>query len=182
VAARRIGLLGGECSGKSTLAEDLALGFPACVVSERLRDFVDTMGRNPHEHEQLGIMLEQQAAEDALAARCPHGLVIADSAPLMIAVYSVAYFNDSSLIGPAVELARGYDLMLWCDTDLPWLPDGIQRDGAEYRELEDQIIGQIIRTHLVASGVEIVRVSGSREVRAQAAGRAWQLLAPYTPT
>lgn len=175
-------MLGGECSGKSTLAEDLALAFPACVVTERLRDFVDTMGRNPLEHEQLEIMLEQQAAEDALAARCPHRLVIADSAPLMIAVYSVVYFSDSSLIEPAVALARGYDLMLWCDTDLPWVPDGIQRDGAEYREIEDRIIGEIVRTHLAPSGVELIRVSGPREVRARAAGRAWQLLAPHTPT
>lgn len=182
MAARRIGLLGGECSGKSTLAADLARSLPACIVSERLRDFVDETGRNPLEHEQRGIMLEQQAAEDAAARDCPHGLVVVDSAPLMIAVYSVTYFDDLSLIEPAVEFARGYDLVLWCDIDLPWVPDGIQRDGVEYREIEDRIIGEIVRTDLTRAGIEVVRVSGPREVRADVAGRAWQLLGPLEPT
>ncbi len=152
------------------------------MVTERLRAFVDAAGRNPLEHEQLGIMLEQQTAEDEVAVTCPHGLVIADSAPLMIAVYSVTYFEDPSLIAPAVELARGYDLMLWCDTDVPWEPDGIQRDGEDFREIEDLIIGEIARTHLISSGIEVLRVSGSREERAATAGRAWQLLASQAPT
>ena len=179
---RRIGLIGGECSGKSTLAQDLGRVLDACVVPERLRAFVDEAGRNPVESEQRGIMLDQQAAEDAAALTCPSGIVIADSAPLMIAVYSVAYFDDDSLIGPAVELARGYDLMLWCDIDLPWVADGIQRDGPEVREREHGIIASIVRHDLADAGIAVELVSGQRPDRAEAAGRAWQLLGLREPT
>lgn len=154
----------------------------ACVVTERLRTFVDEIGRNPVEHEQRGIMLEQQAAEDAAARTCPSGIVMADSAPLMIAVYSVAYFDDDTLIGPAVDLARGYDLMIWCDIDLPWEADGIQRDGPEVREREHEIIAEIVRRYVIPAGIRVELVSGPRSVRAEAAGRAWQLLGLHEPT
>lgn len=178
----RIGLLGGECSGKSTLAQDLGRLLAACVVTERLRDFVDANGRTPEQHEQLDLMLAQQAAEDDLAASCRTGLVVADSAPLMIAVYSVAYFDDPTLIRPAVELARRYDLILWCDVDLPWQADGIQRDGPAFRQREHEIIGDIVHGQLGPIGLRVQLVSGPREVRAEAAGRAWQLLGPDGPT
>ena len=44
---RRIGLLGGECTGKTTLGEDLARTLPGFVAEEYLRDFVSTFGRLP---------------------------------------------------------------------------------------------------------------------------------------
>ena len=174
--------MGGECSGKSTLAQHLGRAVSACVVTERLRDFVDISGRNPEQHEQFALMLEQQAAEDNAAATCRSGIVIGDSAPLMIAVYSVAYFDDPTLIEPAVALARGYDLILWCDIDLPWEADGIQRDGPEVRRREHDIIDAIVRRHLAPAGVPVELVSGAVDVRAAAAGRAWQLLASREPT
>ena len=179
---RRIGLLGGECSGKSTLARELARTLPACVVTERLRDFVETNGRTPSQHEQIGLMLGQQAVEDAAAAACDAGVVVGDSAPLMIAVYSFVYFDDPTLIGPAVDLAGGYDLMLWCDVDLPWEPDGIQRDGPDMRQREHDIISDIIHTHLTPAGVRVELVSGGPDARAESARRAWQLLGPNQPT
>ena len=44
---RRIGLIGGEGSGKTTLATALASALPACAVDEGLRAFVDREGRTP---------------------------------------------------------------------------------------------------------------------------------------
>ncbi|MGA0946718.1 MAG: AAA family ATPase, partial [Candidatus Nanopelagicales bacterium] len=40
MAPRRIGLLGGESSGKTTLAMGLADALPGFVAEEYLRDFV----------------------------------------------------------------------------------------------------------------------------------------------
>ena len=127
-------------------------------------------------------MLAQQAAEDDAAAACRAGVVVGDSAPLMIAVYSVVYFDDPTLIGPAVDLARGYDLTLWCDVDLPWEPDGIQRDGPDVRQREHDIIRDIIRDHLTPAGVHVELISGGPDARAESARRAWQLLGPNQPT
>jgi nicotinamide riboside kinase len=127
-------------------------------------------------------MLEQQGAEDDVAAACASGLVIGDSAALMIAVYSIAYFDDLTLLEPAVDLARGYDLVVWCDIDLPWEADGIQRDGPEVRAREHQIIGEVVRERLLPAGIHVELVSGTRALRAEAARRAWQLLPLEEPT
>lgn len=179
---RRIGLIGAECSGKSTLAQDLARTLPACVTTEQLRAFVNERERNPEVSEQLGLMLDQQRAEDEVAAACGLGVVIGDSAPLMIAVYSVNYFDDATLIDRAVDLARGYDLMLWCDIDLPWEADGIQRDGPDVRAREHELIAELVRNRIRPAGIKVELLSGSAGNRAEAAGRAWQLAGPHLPT
>lgn len=176
----RIGLLGGECTGKSTLAADLAADPAACVADEQLRAFVVAHGRPPRPDEQRAVMLAQQSAEDAAALACPHGLVVGDPAPLMTAVYGIAYFGDRSLLDEAVGLARGYDLLAWCDVDLPWEPDPGQRDGAEHRQRVHDVIAGLVPTAL--AGLPVLRVSGSRQARADLVRRAWQRLGPHGPT
>lgn len=96
-SARTIGLLGGECTGKTTLAKALCDRLDAVVVAEYLREFVSNTGRAPTELEQAEIMTTQIAAETAaLAASGPKTLVICDPAALMTAIYSIAYFEDRS--------------------------------------------------------------------------------------
>jgi molybdopterin-guanine dinucleotide biosynthesis protein len=65
-----IGLLGGECSGKTTLAHTLAQalrqqGWAVQVVDEALRDWVTHHGRPPSAHEQTAIAHTQADAIDA---------------------------------------------------------------------------------------------------------------------
>lgn len=142
--AIRIGLIGGECTGKSTLAADLAevlrhqTGARVHVVPEALRAFVVGHERAPLASEQAGIMAAQRADEDAAASN--DGIVIADPATMMTAVYSELYFQDASLWGQADQDARAYAVVLWCRPDLPWEPDPGQRDGPAYRERADALI------------------------------------------
>jgi nicotinamide riboside kinase len=156
----RIGLIGGECTGKSTLALALGRALPACVVPEVLRETVDRLGRTPLPSEQAAIMAEQITREQAAALSCEHPWLVADPAPLMTAVYSVQYFADDSLVRAAVEQAQGYDLIVWCDVDLPWTPDGAQRDGAVTRERTDQIVAAMVRDELEPLGSTVIKVTG----------------------
>jgi nicotinamide riboside kinase len=181
-APARIGLVGGECTGKSTLARALADQLPACVVAEAARSFVERHGRTPRREEQAAIMAEQQALEDAAAATCPHGWVVADPAPLMTAVYSVLYFADDSLLAPAADLARGYDLVAWCDVDLPWQADDGQRDGPEHRAAADAILASAVDDLLRPRGIRVVRARGSLRERVDTVRRAWQPRGPVPPT
>jgi nicotinamide riboside kinase len=180
--AVRVGLIGGECTGKSLLATTLADSLPACVAAEELRTFVREHGRAPRRAEQAGLLLRQQRREDALAASCPYPFLVADPAPLMTAVYSLLYFDDDTLLVPAIALARGYGLVAWCDVDLPWVPDGAQRDGAEFRDAAHALIEAHVAPALAAAGVRVVRVAGPVEDRAAAVGRAWQPGGPAAPT
>ena len=172
--ASRIGLLGGECTGKTTLATHLAAALDGCLVTEALRDFVAENGRPPRSDEQAGLLAQQVHREEAVAAACAGAVVVADPAPLMTAVYSLLYFDDPSLVAAGVEHAQGYDLLVWCAPDLPWTPDDGQRDGPAHREDADRIIGRLVTEHLEPAGVRVVRVQGPPEDRVAAVRLAWQ--------
>ena len=162
---QRIGLLGGECTGKSALASALEHELGASVVRERLRDFVETHGRAPLQHEQAALMREQMDAEDAAAAGCSADWLVCDPAPLMTAVYSETYFADRTLTEAGIAQARNYDVLLWCDEDIPWVPDGMMRDGPTFRSEEHAVIERILRE----AGLRATLVSGTVEARVRTA-------------
>jgi nicotinamide riboside kinase len=186
--AHRIGLIGGECTGKSTLAVDLAaelgrqLGVAVPVVGEVLRSFVAANGRAPHRGEQAGILAEQRAAEDAAAQRASlagSGALICDPATIMTAVYSGLYFTDSSLMAEALHQARDYAVLLWCRPDIPWVAEDGQRDGPQFRQRADDSIADVVVRSLAPRGLRVYSVSGTRQERLDiAVAHAMALLNP----
>ncbi|MGB3676680.1 MAG: AAA family ATPase, partial [Candidatus Nanopelagicales bacterium] len=54
-APRVIAVIGGECSGKSTLANALAQDLDAVLAVEELRKFVEEYGRPPLVNEQAAV-------------------------------------------------------------------------------------------------------------------------------
>lgn len=161
--SRLVALLGAECTGKSTLAEALAAHFDAGLVTEYLREWCDTHGRTPLQHEQAHIAAEQAARIDSAAGR--HALVICDTTPLITALCSQHYFNDDSLLASGLAFQRRCDVTLLCAPDLPWQADGIQRDGPAVRQAFDARL----RAALTAGGIAWVDVTGSDGERLAAA-------------
>jgi len=177
VPPRRIGLIGAECTGKSALAKELASELDALVVPEYLRQFVLDHGHTPQQGEQSMILRAQEQAEAEAMATTLMSTVIGDPAPLMTAVYSCAYFDDYSLLEPALAHARGYDLLVWCDTDIPWLADGVQRDGEAHRARVHSILVDIFGKKQervpAALGLSPLLVSGDLASRVAAVRRVW---------
>lgn len=146
-----ISILGAESTGKSTLAlalcEALNAGSPSrprCAhVDEALRNFCLRNGRTPTRDEQTEIAAEQ-SRRIATAAQC-HEVVIADTSALMTAVYSEYVFGDTSLYEAALATQAGYTLTLLTALDLPWQPDGLQRDGAHVRQPVDTLIRRALQ-------------------------------------
>lgn len=134
-APRRIALLGAESTGKSTLAERLAARHATLWVPEYLREFVEVHARVPHEVDQPGIARTQLAREDALAMDPRVGaLLFCDTTPLMTAVYSRIYWGRVPDDLLALEAAHDYALTLVAAPDVPWVPDGLQRDSEDVRQ------------------------------------------------
>jgi nicotinamide riboside kinase len=158
---RRVGLIGAECTGKTTVAAALAQELGAIHVPEALRSFVETRGRVPEAAEQAGILSEQRASVQMAHLDHPDSVIVCDPLPLMTAIYSIAYFDDSSLLTDAIDDARTYDLIWWCRPDLPWVPDGDQRDGEERRSQVDSLIGQIVTD----TGLDVVELQGTIDTR-----------------
>ena len=164
---RRIGLLGGESTGKTSLAFALSQALPACLVPEALRDFVTERGRTPRQEEQLAILTRQVLAMDLIEASCSASWLVCDPAPLMTAVYSEIYFDDFTLYPQAIAHTQRFDLLLWCDTDLPWQREDGMRDGEAMRDLADGAIARLVAAEL--ADMPIAKVSGGDGQRLSAA-------------
>ncbi|HVZ46297.1 MAG TPA: ATP-binding protein [Ramlibacter sp.] len=160
----KISLLGAESTGKTTLALALrkhfdSRGRKAAVVSEVLREWCAREGRTPRPHEQLPIAREQEARVDAAATRSQ--VVIGDTSALMVAIYSAMLFEDGSLYRFGVEQQKRYDFTLVTGLDLPWVADGLQRDGPHVREPVDALV----REALDKAGIAYRVVYGEGEER-----------------
>ena len=139
----RVALLGAESTGKTSLSQHiakalLAQGLMAVYVPEVLRDWCQKYGQTPAFHEQRDIAKQQ--AERIFSIQ--EGWVIADTTPLMTAVYSDYVFKDPSLYDEALGLQAQFDLTLVMGLDVAWVPDGLQRDGEHVRQAVDSLIRQ----------------------------------------
>lgn len=153
---RLVALVGAECTGKTELARRLAERLGGLWVPEWLREFCDREARTPRIDEQEDILREQIAREQAaLAAARAEGRawVFADSAPLATATGSELYFADRSLWPAALAHHARYDATLFTATDLPWVADGIQRDGEPMRGRFHARLAQALDAHRIVHAV-----------------------------
>jgi nicotinamide riboside kinase len=185
----KIALLGAESTGKSQLA--LALDARLCLsglavhrVDEYLREWCDTHQRTPRQDEQLHIVDTQIAR---VLAAPENAVVIADTTPLMTAVYSQLLFNDDRLDARAMAHQAVYDITLLMGMDVPWVSDGLQRDGAHVREPVDQRVRHLLG--LAGLPYQVVYGTGKQRldnalfcIARQAPHLAKQLERPEPPT
>lgn len=161
-----IAVVGAESTGKTTLAAALAqriaadTGLACTHVDEHLRHWCEAAGRTPRVDEQRGIA---EATQQRIAqAAASHEVVVADTTALMIAVYSRLVFGDRSLDAWAgAEHRRSTALTLVTALDLPWVPDGLQRDGPHVRAPVDTMLRELMAAH----GIGWSLVSGSGDAR-----------------
>lgn len=162
-----IAVLGAESTGKTQLSQDLAAhlrsqGQQVHVVGEYLREWCELEGRTPRKDEQLAIATEQ--ARRVLQAP-PCDLLIADTTPLMVAIYSDYVFADTALYAFALAHQRHYGLTLLTGLDLPWVPDGLQREGPQVQAPIDALL----RRALDGAGLAYQVIYGSGTGRFQQA-------------
>ena len=164
--ALRIAIVGAESTGKTTLARDLALrlatdtGRRVAWVPELLREWCDRFGRTPQAHEQAPLLRAQHERIDAAAAM--HDIVVCDTTALSTAVYSRLVFGDRSLDERAAALHRGMAVTLLTALDLPWVADGLQRDGPQVREPVDSALRELLLAHRLPFAV--IAGSGAQRV------------------
>lgn len=171
----RIAIVGAESSGKTTLAAELARALAAdariaparvALVPELLREWCAARGRTPRPEEQRGILVEQHRRIEAAAGA--HDIVVCDTTALMTHVYSDLLFGDRSLLDAAIERHRTMAATLLTALDLPWVADGIQRDGEHVRRPVDDRLRELLLRHGFAFSV-IAGHGGARLSRALAA-------------
>ena len=166
-APLRVAIVGAESTGKSVLAHALVdalareFALRCAVVDEYLREWCEHERRTPRLDEQMGIALEHERRIEAAAAQPGVDVVVCDTTPLMVSVYSDMLFDDRSLDPVARACQRRMDITLLTSLDIPWVPDGLQRDGPHVRPPVDAHV----RERLADWGVAWSLVSGSGPAR-----------------
>ena len=145
----RIAIVGAESTGKSWLTQALAgilrdRGQAVHTVDEVLRHWCDRAGRTPQRHEQMAIAQQQAVAAHPVAHQSPDTWLLSDTTPLMTAIYSHLLFDDERLYPMALAHQTLYDITLVMGLDLPWVPDGLQRDGPQVRGPIDTLVRQAL--------------------------------------
>jgi NadR type nicotinamide-nucleotide adenylyltransferase len=160
----QIAVTGSECTGKTTLAEALAAHYGTVWVPEFARQFLICKSAAPEYEDVEAIARGQIALEDERAGMAFH-ILIKDTDLLSNIVYSQHYYGDCP---HWIELAfekRAADLYLLTDIDVPWVPDGEQRDrGARRDEMHE-----LFRSALIDRRLEFIEIRSSHGERLDAA-------------
>lgn len=124
---RRICVLGGESTGKTTLAQALASALETKCAAEFGRELWNERGGHLVFDDMLTIGRTQIDREEALA-RQANRFLVCDTSPLTTHFYSEAMFGD---VAPELEKMsdRTYDLVFLCAPDFEFVQDGTRRDS-----------------------------------------------------
>jgi HTH-type transcriptional repressor of NAD biosynthesis genes len=125
---KRICILGGESSGKSTLANALAERLQTVWAAEYGRElWLEKNGQLQFE-DMLKIGLKQLLRE-RLLCRSAHTWLVCDTSALTTLFYSLHLFGAAD---PLLEQMAGekYDRVFLCNPDFPFVQDGTRRDDS----------------------------------------------------
>lgn len=126
--ARRLALLGGESSGKTTLAQALAAHLHTDWVPEYGRELWERLRHTLSVEELLHVGEHQAELEDAAAAQ-RSGWIVCDTTPLTTLQYCL---HDHGHAPEALQALarRPYDLTVVCEPDFDFVQDGCRRDDS----------------------------------------------------
>ena len=164
----RVVFLGGESSGKTTLAAAMAEHFASVWVPEYGRERWEQCAGRLTEADLIDIGRVQAAREEAMHAQAVRFL-FCDTSPLTTLGYAHWMFGTAP---PALaDLARRrYDLTVLCAPDFAFVQDGTRRDPAfrqqQHAWYEAQLAGSDARW-IVATGALKQRVAQVAEALAR---------------
>lgn len=123
---RRIALLGGESSGKTTLARALADALGTTWVPEYGRQRWEELRATLSVDELVAVARRQIVMEEEALARARHWLVC-DTTPLTTLQYCLHDHQQAPAELQALARRR-YDLSVVCEPDFEFVQDGCRRD------------------------------------------------------
>ncbi|MEI6208888.1 MAG: AAA family ATPase [Desulfuromonadales bacterium] len=151
---KRICLLGGESTGKTTLAEALAEHFETVMVPEYGRELWITKNGLPG-FEDMCAIAERQVEMEDVAIRNATRCLFCDTSPLTTLLYCRYLFNRNDEV--LEQLAeRPYDLYVLCCPDIAFMQDGTRQESG-FREYQHAWY----REQLAQRGIPWLEVSGS---------------------
>jgi len=129
----RIAVTGPECTGKTTLTQQLAAHFGTIYVPEYARDYIADLCR-PYTYDDVLHIAEVQRRQAHEFVRQASRVLFFDTYLIITKVwFDVVFGRHPEWIEE--ELSRKtIDFFLLCDTSIPWKADPVRENGGEMRE------------------------------------------------
>ncbi len=119
---KRIAVTGPESTGKSRLAEQLALHYNTIWVSEYAREYIEKLHRPYNSDDILEIAKGQYDREMKLEGNA-NGLLFCDTEFIVLKIWYEHFFKTCPDWILDKIRTHVYDLYLLTNIDLPWEPD-----------------------------------------------------------
>jgi len=161
----RIVIIGPECTGKTTLAQQLAEHFQTYWVREYLREFsTEKLQKHNKRIEKSDnftivknqILLENQTIEKA------NKFLFCDTNFVQTMIYSELYFDQSDDFFNQLHATFCYNLYLLTGIDVPWEADGLR--DAPFQRKEHYLY---FKKRLMELNLPAIEISGNQEQRIQ---------------
>jgi len=128
---KKIVLVGPESTGKTTLAQQLAVRFCTIWIPEYARSYVEKLNRAYTYDDVLYIAQKQIEIVEQLSHN--NAVVFFDTDLIITKVWlEVVYKRCPEWINDAIR-STAADLYLLCNCDLEWKPDPVRENGGEAR-------------------------------------------------
>lgn len=170
---KKVLLIGGESTGKSTLTINLANRFNTNFIDEAGRDISERSGTDrlmlPEDFTE--ILLQHKLNEIKAVERSNKVLFIDTDA--LVTQFYMAFLEDPNIrknkaLSDAIDGINAYDLILFLEPDVPFVQDGDRSEEIrDHRILYSEQIKELLRSH----GKQFLPVSGSYQERYETAVR-----------
>jgi len=161
--SKKILITGPECTGKTTLAQELSRFYGSTWVPEYARRYLMQIGREYEEHDLL-VIARGQLREEREAAASGASLLFLDTSLLVMKIWSEYKYGRCD---PWIESSwqeASYDVILLLRPDIEWEYDPL-RESPKYR---DQLF-EAYEKYLKESGKKYHVISGQGNKRLERA-------------
>lgn len=156
---KRVAITGPECTGKTTLARQLAEHFETQWVPEYAREYLSQHGTEYRHEDILKIAMKQLELETKMTVLA-NEILFCDTCLLVCKVWSEVRFGrvDAWIVSQIHD--HPYDLYIMPLPDFPWVGDPLRENPNDRWDLLERYRGELRRL-----GRRWIEVSGSEKQR-----------------
>ncbi len=163
----RVVITGPECTGKTTLTNQLSGYYHTKGIPEYARDYITGLNRH-YTYQDVEHIARVQREQVSDSANPGVGLLFIDTYLVVTKIwFEVVYHQVPPWIEEELQ-QKQVDLFLLCSADIPWTPDPVRENGGEMRE----VLFSMYKNELERLESRYVVISGNEEQRLNNAVRA----------